>query len=236
MDRLKASFIGSKLAITRIVTSVLPIAALFLPLFRADLSAASAELPTKFDALKLYELVDKGNTGAFFDCILSAGVGGKIFLAGIVCLALGIVALLLHLILLFLSCSPKGKIRNLTLSALMVVFPCVSAVLMIFANYKGFAGTVSTVGTYLFITLASANLLVEQLTFWQGIEITHKQCYVGGIPIEEYFEMQEKGVPHEEIRAEMYRRLSEQQREKERELEERTREHEHHHGKEASAQ
>ena len=118
----------------------------------------------------------------------------------------------------------------------MVVFPCVSAVLMIFANYKGFAGTVSTVGTYLFITLASANLLVEQLTFWQGIEITHKQCYVGGIPIEEYFEMQEKGVPHEEIRAEMYRRLSEQQREKERELEERTREHEHHHGKEASAQ
>ena len=217
VDRLKASFIGSKLAITRIVTSVLPIAAAFLPLFRADLSAVSADLPSKFDALKLYDLVDKDDTGALLDYILSSGVGGKIFLAAIVCLALGLVALLLHLILLFLSCSPKGKIRNLTLSALMVVFPCVSAVLMIFANYKGFAGTVSTVGTYLFITLASANLLVEQLTFWQGIEITHKQCYVGGIPIEEYFELQKTMTP-EDLRQEQYRRMQKKREEKEAQL------------------
>ena len=236
VDRLKASFIGSKLAITRIVTSVLPIAAAFLPLFRADLSAVSADLPSKFDALKLYDLVDKDDTGALLDYILSSGVGGKIFLAAIVCLALGLVALLLHLILLFLSCSPKGKARNYTLSILMIAFPVLFIILVYASGAQGFASAAPGLGAYLFVLLAAVNLVIEILTFRQGIEIAHKQCYVGGIPIEEYFEMKEKGVPHEEIRAEMYRRLSEQQREKERKLEEQTREHDHHHGKEAAAQ
>lgn len=236
VDRVKASFVGSKLAITRIVTSVLPVAAVFLPLFRADLSAVSADLPSKFDALKLYELVDKSDTGALLDYILSSGAGGTLFLAGVVCFALGLVSLLLHLILLMLSCSPKGKVRNYTLSFLMFIFPAAFIVLTLLAGNGGFASAAPMIGAYIYLLLTGVNFLIEVLVFRQGIEITHKQCYVGGIPIEEYFKMKEKGIPHEEIRAEMYRRLSAQQREKERELEERTREHEHHHGKEASAQ
>ena len=46
------------------------------------------------------------------------------------------------------------------------------------------------------------------------MEIVHKQCYVGGIPIEEYFEM-EKTMTREEIRAEQYRRLQARYDEKE---------------------
>lgn len=236
VDRLKASFIGSKLAIARIVTSILPIAAVFLPLFRADLSALGADLPKYFDALKLYELVDKSDVGAVLDHIMAGGTGGKLFLAGLVCFVLGLVSLLLHLVLLMLSCSPKGKARNYTLSWLMMGFPAVSAILFYAAGSSGFASAAPGAGIFLFIALAGANDVVEVLTFTQGIEIAHKQCYVGGIPIEEYFEMKEKGVSHEEIRAEMYRRLTLQQQEKERALEERTAEHEHHRGKEASAQ
>lgn len=236
VDRVKASFVGSKPAIARIVTSVLPLGAVFLPLFRADLSAFAPDLPQKFDALKIYDLAQKADLGALLGYLTSSGRGGILFLAAAACLALGLVSLLLHLILLFLSCSPKGKARNVTLSAAMIVFSAASAVLFTLASENGFPGAAPGLGLFVFLLLAAVNMAVEVLVFKQGIEIVHKQCYVGGIPIEEYFGMLERKVPHEEIRAEMYRRMTAQQQEKERELEEKERAHEHHHGKEASAQ
>ena len=62
------------------------------------------------------------------------------------------------------------------------------------------------------------NLAIDIAIYKKGIEINHAQCFVGGIPIEEYFKMLEDGVPQEEIRQEMYRRLTELQLQKEAEL------------------
>ena len=59
----------------------------------------------------------------------------------------------------------------------------------------------------------TVNAAVDFWVLRHPVEIVHKQCYVGGIPIEEYFEM-EKTMTREAIRAEQYRRLQAQYDEK----------------------
>lgn len=215
VDRAKASYIGSKLAITRIVTSLLPVGAVFLPLIFTE--PGSGGLPKTLDAIKLYSLFKEADLGAFLDAA-KAELTGRLFLAALVCLILSLLAWLAHFALLFLSCSPKGKARNISLSVLMLGFSLAFVLLIAFTPNGAFAAVEPGYGAYLYLLLNAVNLVIEILVFRQGIKIAHKQCFVGGIPIEEYFEMQKNGVPHEEIRAEQYRRMTALQQEKEREL------------------
>lgn len=219
VDRAKASYIGSRLAYVRIVTSLLPAAAVFLPLMLTE--PGSAGLPKVLDAIKLYSFFSETDMGAFLE-LVKAEPAGKFFLAALVCLVLSLLFWLLHFALLFLSCSPRGKARNYTLDILQLGFALAYMLLILFLPAGAFAAVFPDVGTWLYLLLSAVNLIVDILVFRQGIEIKHKQCYVGGIPIEEYFEMQEKGVSPEEIRAEQYRRLTALQQEKERALEGKT--------------
>ena len=217
VDRAKASFIGSKLAYVRIFTSLLPVGAVFLPLMRIE--QEEAELPAMADAIGLYTYFSEADLGAFW-AAAKAEPAGRLFLAALACLMLSLVFLLLHFALLFLSCSPKGRQRNYTLDILQLGFAAAFVLLLLFLPAGTFASATPHVGGWLYLLLSAGNLFGDLLVFRQGIEIRHKQCYVGGIPIEEYFVLQEKGVPHEEIRAEQYRRLAAMQEEKERALEE----------------
>ncbi len=216
VDRAKASSAGSKLAIARIVTSLLPVGAVFLPLMRTE--PGSGGLPAVIDAIKLYDFFSKADLTVFLKAA-AAEAAGRLFLAAMGCLVISLLLWLVHFALLFLSCSPHGKARNLTLSSLMLAFALGFAGLILFLPNGAFTAASLDYGAYLYLLLTAVNAALEILTFKQGIEIKHKQCYVGAIPIEEYFEMQKNGVPPEEIRAEQYRRLTALQKEKERELE-----------------
>ncbi len=213
MDRVKASFIGSPLAIVRIFTSLLPVGALFLPL----LKLASSALPPKLSVIQLYNAVSE-DAGGLFSALRAAGTGGTLLLASLGALALSVLLLVLHFVFLFLSCSPHGKARNYTLSILQMMFAAAFPALLFCVPQSGLLSAAPAFGAFLYAALSAANLVLDILVFRQGIEIKHAQCYVGGIPIEEYFEMQKNGVPQEELRAEMYRRLTAIQQEKEREL------------------
>lgn len=219
VDRLKASYIGSKPAILRIVLSLIPILAVLLPLFTVQFGGAFAGDPMKMDAIALYKFFDGADVGALLKEALSAGANGRLFLAAAICLLLSLVMTLLHFILLFLSCSPHGKSRNYTLHILQLAFAA-AFLLLLFALPAGeFAVAAAPgLGAWLYLALLIASFAIDILVFRQGIEIKHKQCYVGAIPIEEYFDMLERKVPQEEIRAEMYRRLTLQQQERERKL------------------
>ena len=223
VDRAKASYAGSKPAIARIVFSLLPPLAVLLPMFSARFSVpfggiAAGEL-LKLDAIRLYQLIGEADTGALLKAALDAGANGAVFLAAIVCLALSLVLTLLHFILLFLSCSPHGKSRNYTLHILQLVFASAFVILLFALPAGSFVSAAAPgLGAWIYLALLIVSFAVEILVYRKGIEINHKQCYVGGIPIEEYFQMLEKNVPHEEIRAEMYRRLTLQQQERERKL------------------
>ena len=218
VDRVKASFIGSPLAVVRIFTSLLPAAALFGPLMYTEFSEPYADLPNTLNAIGLYQTFKSVDPLAFLGDAWADGISGKAFVFTLGWLALSLLLLLLHFILLFLSCSPHGRSRNMTLDSLQILFAALYTTVSLRMQNGAFVALRSGWGSALFLALSFLNLAVDILVFWRGVEVKHKQCYVGGIPIEEYFEMQNSGVPHDQIRAEMYRRLTAQQQEKERAL------------------
>ena len=218
IDRLKASFIGTKLAVARIITSVLPVGPLFLPLIKATFSP-----PVDFPDGNVNLMTIVNHFGAINPETVKALPGGDaktdsvLLVAGALLFALSAVLTLIHLILLTLACSPKGKVRNLTQDVLILISSVASAVCVAAMGTSGAVKASLAIGAYLYILLQIVNAAVDIAVLKQGIPVTHKQCYVGGIPIEEYFEL-EKTLTPEEMRAEQYRRLTALQQEKERQI------------------
>lgn len=118
LDRAKASYIGSKLAIWRIVLSLLPIAPLFLPLAKVSIKGVfGIDAQFNIDAIKIYETVASLDFGVFGLISHPSFTVPIIFFAlAVVFMALGAVASLVGFILIFLSCAPKGIQRNLGFS------------------------------------------------------------------------------------------------------------------------
>lgn len=215
LDRLKASFVGSKLAIVRIFTSILPIAALFLPIVKCDFTSPLPEKNGNLNVLDIYNMFGDVDFGALLNGISD---GNITFAVSVILFLLSVVLILVHLILLTLACSPKGKVRSYMFNIAMLSCSVASAICFVLSPAESFASGSLSIGTYLYIALFILNFVIEILIYKRGIEIHHKQCYVGGIPIEEYFKMVEDGTSHEEIRAEMYRRLDELQAKKDEEI------------------
>lgn len=214
IDRLKASFIGSKLAIVRIFTSLLPVGALFLPIVKATVYEPLKPMTGGISALSIYEGID--SLGNIFSAEMSTP--NIMFIASFAMLLLSLVLTLVKFVLITLACSPKGKVRNYTFDYLILALSVLSAVLFAVKPVGGLINGGLFIGAYLYILLQIANVAVDIATFKQGIPINHKQCYCGGIPIEEYFEMVDKGMSSEDIRQEQYARLRALQEEKERKL------------------
>ena len=218
IDRVKASFIGTKLAVARIITSILPVGPLFLPLIKAAFSP-----PVDFPDGNVNLMTIVNHFGAINLDTVKALPGGNaktdsvLLVAGTLLFALSVVLTLVHLILLTLACSPKGKARNIVQDVLILVSSVASAVCFAAMGYSGAVKATLAIGAYLYILLQVVNVAVDIAVLKQGIPVTHKQCYVGGIPIEEYFEL-EKTLTPEEMRAEQYRRLTAIQQEKERQI------------------
>ncbi len=226
IDRLKAAFVGSKLAIARIFTSILPVAALFLPLVKGSFFEPFVPLEGSISVLTLYEMLGEFDFGVFSELIAqpetkNAAICLLIAVAG---LLLSVVLLVFHFILLTLACSPKGKIRNYIIDALTAISAIAAGIGIIAAPDNSIFSLKLGIGAFLYVLLIAVNIGVDIATLVKGIEIKHKQCYVGGIPIEEYFEMLENGATHEELRREMYKRLDAIQAEKERQLAEKEKE------------
>ena len=208
IDRLKASFVGTKLSIARIFTSLLPVGALFLPLFSLTMTEPFAPFSDKVSLLTIYNSFDSIDIGG----MISAA---PMLFCALLMLALSVVALLVHFFLLTLACSPKAKIRAVITNAVMLLTTVLAPVFFFLLPEGGAASGQVGLGTYLYIALMIANVVIDVLVLKHPPQITHKQCYVGGIPIEEYFQMVERGVPQDEIRAEQYKRLQQQYDEKE---------------------
>ncbi len=210
VDRLKASFVGTKLAVVRIITSFVPVFALLLPLVKCRLNPAFGDFEGNASMVTVYNGVDTVGSPGFLtsDKMLTASLGA---------LALSILLWLIHFFFLMMACSKHAKIRALIVNPLMLITSV--APLVIFAADK--SGAVLTgkpaFGIFIYIALQLLNVIIDFAVLRQGIPVNHKQCCVGGIPIEEYFEMQKTMTP-EEIRQEQYKRLQAIQDEKEAEI------------------
>jgi len=224
IDRLKAAFIGSKLTIIRIVLSVLPIAALLLPLASISYNGPFIEATTtNINAIKIYEIVSSLDFDGLFTMMGSSVVGSSfvgyfVALAGIL---LSLVFVIVSLLMLTLSCGKLGNIRNFIFNGLAIACAVVSAVF-----YGQFANGLTTVfpefvtaasvnwGAYVYIGTLLVLLGINIVLAVKGIDVKYKQCFVGGIPAEEYFELVEKGTDVDTIHKMMAEALAKKEAEK----------------------
>jgi len=202
IDRVKASFAGSKLAITRIVLTVIPIACLFLPWAKVKIMAPYINITTDINAYKLFSKVSGFDFGGLFTIMGSKIVGHDftLFFIAMACMLITSVFALFALILLFLSCSPKGIARNLTLSTTGLILTGVAAYL--FTNYSAsfakifpgaYTGSLSF-GVFILMVALAAEIGINIVIAKVGIEVKYKQTYIGGIPSEEYFAAKAAGI------------------------------------------
>lgn len=221
MDRLKASFIGSKLTIARIFLSILPIAALMLPLASVSYNGPFIEATTtSINAIEIYNIVSSLDFDALFTMIGSSVVGSSFvgYAGALVGILLSLVFVILSLVLLTLACSPKGNPRNIIFNSLAIISAVVSVVMFNqFANgitsvFPEFV-TDASLGFGVFVYIGTLLLLlgINIVIAVKGVEVKYKQCYVGGIPAEEYFELVEKGTDKETLHKMMAEALAEKE-------------------------
>ena len=221
IDRLKAAFVNSPLTIVRIILSILPIATLLIPLATVTFSGPMiAEQTKSINAIEIYNIVSKLDFDALFTMIGSNLLGTAfIGMAGsLVSLVISLVFVIVSLLALMAACGPKGNVRNLTLNSISIVFAVASIFLFnMFSNGisaafpEYFSGKI---GAGIFVYIGSLLLLlgINILLTVKGIDVKYKQCFVGGIPYEEYMELVEKGTPKDEIRAMMVAALEEKEK------------------------
>ncbi len=221
IDRLKAAFVNSPITIVRIILSILPIATLLIPLATITFSGPMiAEQTKSINAIEIYNIVSSLDFDALFTMIGSNLLGTAfIGMAGsLVSLLLSLVFVIVSLLALMAACGPKGNVRNLTLNSISIVFAVASIFLFnMFSNGisaafpEYFSGKIGA-GIFVYIGALLLLLGINILLTVKGIDVKYKQCFVGGIPYEEYMELINKGTPKEELRAMMVAALEEKEK------------------------
>ncbi len=220
VDRMKAAFVGSKLAVVRIFTSLIPVVAIVVPWLSGAFKAPFVEFDGVFSLFSLLDILDKFDINSILSLLDTAdGKSALIMLAvSLLLVLLSVVLLLVRFGCLTMACSKKGKARNYSFDIIMLVMSIGAAVLLMCIPENPYFNIDFVIAPFVYFLLLCINFGVDIAIFKKGIEVKHAPCVVGGIPIEEYFKMVEDGVPQEEIRQEMYRRLTEMQLQKEAEL------------------
>lgn len=209
IDRLKASFVGSKLTVIRIILSILPIATLLLPLCTLTYSGPFIEEVTKnIGLIELINVITSLDIDALLT-MLGSGIVGTSFIGyagALATLLLSVVFIILSLLMLMLACSPKGNPRNITLNIITIALAIASPVFFnIFATnisavFPDFISGKIGFGIFVYIGSLALLLAINIIIAVKGVTVKYKQCYVGGIPAEEYFELVEKGTDKAVIR------------------------------------
>ena len=187
MDRAKAAMVGSPLAIVRIVLLVLVIAAFMLPLAKLSAQGPFFESSTTYSAVQIVNSLMELDFGIL--SLVSSSVFGSstLYLAlSIVCVVLAALMALIELIVSFLSCSPKGFGRNVTLSVLGIIFSVAASVLFnmflksMTAILPGFATGSVGFGIYVVAGMFALVLLINIIIKARGgIKVDYKPCYIG---------------------------------------------------------
>lgn len=220
VNRMKAAFIGSKLAIARIFTSLIPVAAIVVPWLKGSFKEPFAEFDGIYTLFSLMDRLESFNIDGILGLLnIDDGKMPLILLAAaILMLVLSVVLILLHFGCLTMACGKRGKKRNYIFDILMLVFCAGATVLLMCIPENPYFSIDFVIAPFVYFLLLGVNFGIDIAVYKQGIEVSYEDCFVGGIPVDEYFKMVEDGVPQEEIRQEMYRRLTEMQLQKEAEL------------------
>ena len=196
IDRAKASMVGSALTIARIVLLALAVGMFFLPLAQMKVVGPYFDNNVTINAIEIYNKVSAMDFDGLF-AILGSPILGKSFIffaVSVVTVALAAVCAVLELVLMFLSCSPHGFSRNVTLSVLGIVSTVASIVTfnMFISNIKAALPDVVDggiqFGAYLaivgFLLVLAINIVIKK----KGVDIKYKQSFVDSVPYETFVE------------------------------------------------
>lgn len=196
IDRAKASMVGNALTIVRIVLLVLAVGLLFLPLAKMHVVGPYFDNNVTINALEVYNKVSAMDFDGLFGMFGSPVLGKTMvfFAASVVTVALAAVCAILELILSFLSCSPKGFVRNVIFSVLGMVFTAASIVT--FSSFlKGIKAALPEVvdgsiqfGAFLAILGFALVLAINIIIKVKGVDVKYKQSYVDSVPYETFVE------------------------------------------------
>ncbi len=201
IDRAKAAFFGSAPAIVRIILHVLPIGALFLPLFSIS--------GKNINAIDIYKIISESDFGTF----IKEAFGGINKNTALIPLLISAVLIIFCLICLPMSLGRHGVIRNRILNFLMIGLSFISLGTAIYAGLKPFFGI------YIYILLLIAICVYNFILVKKGLNVKYTTCYIGGLKSEDYFRFIDEGMSELEIRKKMVEALTamqEEVREKER--------------------
>ncbi|MBQ7595483.1 MAG: hypothetical protein IJU45_02325 [Clostridia bacterium] len=205
IDRAKASFFGSAPAIIRLILSVLPIGALFLPLVKVLSSGKTVPI----NAIGIYNFVSK--TGISLG---SQSIYGLLINASVVLIVFSAVMILVCLGCLVMSLGKHGKLRNLILNILLTGSAVLAAVCFIAGQghlneiVPGCEGGKLAAGIFVYIALTLVIMIYNLDLAKKGLKIKHTVCYIGGLKSEDYFAMKEQGVSELEIKKKMVEALT----------------------------
>lgn len=216
IDRAKAAFFGSKFAIIRIVLSMIPIGALFLPLWKS----VDADGAHSFNAMDIYKVISEVPVGKIF----GNAVKGDLAALGTAGMLVSAVLILVGVICLFMSLGKHGRLRNHIINGVKLAGALSGAVAGTLAfkapatdtSVLGSDCTSSSVGIgmILYILLIVALIVYNEVLHKKGlIKIKHTECLIGGLPSDEYFALKEQGVSELEIRKKMVVALTKMQEE-----------------------
>ena len=222
IDRAKAAYAGSKWAILRIVLTLLPVGALFLPLLQ------SGDGGKRINVIGVYQAISAVGIGE----VLKGAFGNALYLAAAL-LLISAAMILVSIILITMALGRRGKIRV----PITYGFMLACAVGAVIAAARGgrqpvsvFEGAPATaalgVGAYLYAALFGLLFLYNIFLLKKGIPVKHTQCLIGGLPSEEYFRYVEQGMSRSEIQRKMLIAMAELQERQEQELAKEEEDHE----------
>lgn len=133
MDRLKAATVGSPIAIVRMILSLFPLLATLLPM-----GTVVVNLPyyTETVNVNIVSIVTKVFMNLDIDHLFAmvgsetVGTAYIFYIAAILCLVFSVLACIVNIVNLIMSCGKKGIQRNITTAAIGIVFTVIAAVMM----------------------------------------------------------------------------------------------------------
>jgi len=210
IDRAKAAYFGSPIAITRFVLTILPVVTLFVP-FAKFTSPADSKL------INLVSVVNFFRAGGM-NKMLGAVPASKSALAlALLCVAAAM--FLINAIFLIASYGKHGKGRSVALYSFTFLLAVASAVCFIAGknDISVFTDEYSSaslfIGAFVFVAAQLAALVVNIALYKKGIKVRYTPCLIGGLPKEEFYSYVEQGMTREEIRRKMLIALAEMQEE-----------------------
>ena len=198
IDRAKAAYAGSKWAILRIVLTLLPVGALFLPLLKAESG----------ETLSVIGVV-KHIGGAGFGAVLGQAAKDPKCLSAVL-LLISAAMILVNLVLILTSLGKRAKIRVPLTHGFQFLCAAGAAAIAaasaekfgaLFENQTGKA--LPGAGAYLYLALLAVLFLYNLFLLKKGIPVRYTPCLIGGLPSETYFGYVEAGMSKSEMRRKM---------------------------------